>query len=108
MSIIETPFTKSPPVVQLMTLVAFNSAIFVGSALIQRAFHVDILPIVCSMTGANPIDAPRAPPAPSRTTGAAAAAPTPAGAASAPAGTANAAAPPPPAQNAFAAFAKNF
>ena len=44
-STIETPFNTSPPYVQLMVLVAFNTAIFVGSALIQKAFQVDILPI---------------------------------------------------------------
>jgi hypothetical protein len=57
-STVDTPFSASPPYVQLMILVAFNTAIFVGSALIQKAFQVDILPIVCSMTGANPVDAP--------------------------------------------------
>ena len=57
-STIDTPFSASPPYIQLMVLVAFNTAIFVGSALIQKAFQVDILPIVCSMTGANPIEAP--------------------------------------------------
>ena len=57
-----------------MVLVAFNTAIFIGSALIQKAFQVDILPIVrmpvfnngklktgvmvCSMTGANPVESP--------------------------------------------------
>jgi hypothetical protein len=51
-STMETPFSASPPHVQLMMLVAFNTAIFIGSALIQKAFQVDILPIVCSMTGA--------------------------------------------------------
>ena len=56
-STVDTPFSKSPPYIQLMILVAFNTAIFVGSALIQKAFQVDILPIVCSMTGANPLEA---------------------------------------------------
>jgi hypothetical protein len=50
-----------------MILIAFNTtkqplynatgclrlAIFIGSALIQKAFQIDILPIVCSMTGAT-------------------------------------------------------
>lgn len=58
-STVDTPFNTSPPYVQLMVLVAFNTAIFVGSALIQKAFQVDILPIVCSMTGASPVDAPQ-------------------------------------------------
>ena len=44
----DTPFSTSPPYVQLMLLITFNTAIFVGSALIQKAFQVDILPIVCS------------------------------------------------------------
>lgn len=77
MAIVETPFTASPPYVQLLTcrvtgdivpgvtrqqpvLVMFNTAIFIGSALIQRSFSVDILPIVCSMTGASPVEPPRA------------------------------------------------
>ena len=59
MAVVETPFNSSPPYVQLMVLVLFNTAIFIGSALIQRSFSVDILPIVCSMTGANPVEAPR-------------------------------------------------
>jgi hypothetical protein len=70
--------------VQLLVLVTFNTAIFLGSALIQKAFQVDILPIVCSMTGANPIEAPARP-----TT---ATSPPPAAAAPSP----------------FAAFTKNF
>ena len=57
-STIDTPFSASPAYVQLMVLVAFNTAIFVGSALIQKAFQVDILPIVCAMTGASPINVP--------------------------------------------------
>lgn len=68
MAVVETPFNASPPYVQLMVLVLFNTAIFIGSALIQRSFSVDVLPIVCSMTGANPVDAPRStvpPPSPS-------------------------------------------
>lgn len=51
-----TPFSKSPPYVQLIMLLFFNTAIFLGSALIQKAFSVDILPIVASMTGAGPMD----------------------------------------------------
>ena len=82
-STVDTPFSTSPPYVQLMVLVTFNTAIFVGSALIQKAFQVDILPIVCSMTGANPLEAPT-------TRGA---------------GAATAAAPPP---SPFPAFTRNF
>ena len=67
-SAIETPFTASSPYVQLLVLLVFNTAIFIGAALVQKAFQVDILPMVCdraalpperstgpSMTGANPI-----------------------------------------------------
>lgn len=62
MALIETPLTSSPPYVQLMVLILFNSAIFVGSALVQRAFHVDVLPIVCSMTGVAPVETAAAAP----------------------------------------------
>lgn len=78
---IETPFNTSPPYIQLLILIAFNTAIFLGSAMIQKAFQVDILPIVCSMTGAAPVDPPAARPA---------------------GGT------PPPSTNPFAAFTQNF
>jgi len=50
---VNTPFSNSPAYMQLIVLVFFNTAIFLGSALVQRAFGVDILPIVASMTGAN-------------------------------------------------------
>jgi hypothetical protein len=46
MSDYNTPFSTSPPYVQLMVLVLFNTAIFIGSALVQKALSVDILPIV--------------------------------------------------------------
>lgn len=51
-----TPFSTSPPYVQLMMLVFFNTAIFMGSALVQKAFSVDILPVVATMTGAGPLE----------------------------------------------------
>lgn len=88
-SAIETPFSTAPAYVQLMVLITFNTAIFIGSALIQKAFQVDILPIVCSMTGANPIEAP---------------------AAAKPAAAKPAATPPrpKPPSSPFAAFSKNF
>ena len=38
-STVDTPLSNSPPYIQLMVLVAFNTAIFVGSALIQKAFR---------------------------------------------------------------------
>jgi hypothetical protein len=41
-----TPFQKSPPYVQLLVLLTFNTALFVANALIEKAFHVDILPVV--------------------------------------------------------------
>ena len=85
-SAIETPFTASPPYIQLLVLVTFNTAIFLGSALIQKAFQVDILPMVCSMTGAGPLEPGR-----------------PAAAAAKPAAPASEAA-----ASTFAAFTRNF
>jgi hypothetical protein len=63
-SSIETPFNTSPAYIQLMVLITFNTAIFVGSALIQKAFQVDILPIVCSVRGAGLFRRTNAPPGP--------------------------------------------
>jgi hypothetical protein len=68
MSSIENPITSSPPIVQLATLVTFNTLLFVGTVLIQKTFHVDVLPYVCTMAGVNPVSG-----SPSNTAAAAAA-----------------------------------
>ena len=51
MSDYTTPFSTSPPYIQLMILILFNTAIFIGSALVQKALSVDILPIVICIVG---------------------------------------------------------
>lgn len=62
------PFGTSPPYIQLIVLLVFNTAIFLGSALVERAFSVDILPIVATMTGSGPIEpAPKQQGAPKNT-----------------------------------------
>ena len=94
-----TPFQKSPPWVQLLVLLTFNTALFVANAILEKLFHVDILPVVGMMTGAGPLD-PAASPRPASKPAAAAAAAKPS---PAPAPTAAA-----PASSAFAAFASNF
>lgn len=50
---VNTPFSASPPYIQLIVLLFFNTAIFLGAALVQKAFSVDILPMIGSMTGAK-------------------------------------------------------
>lgn len=50
---VNTPFSSSPPYMQLIVLLFFNTAIFLGAALVQKAFGVNILPMVGSMTGAK-------------------------------------------------------
>lgn len=55
MSSIDSPINSSPPILQLAIVLLMNTIVFVASALIQKTCRVDILPIVCTMTGANHI-----------------------------------------------------
>jgi hypothetical protein len=48
---LSTPFTTSPPYVQLLVVLVINTGIFIGSALVQKALGVDILPIVIWVPG---------------------------------------------------------
>lgn len=52
---ISTPFTHSPPWIQLLTLMCFNTALYVAAALLKSFMGMDLLPTLGAMTGAGPI-----------------------------------------------------
>lgn len=51
MADLASPVQRGPPWMQLMMLMAFNTALYVANAFLEKLFHVDILPIVGLMRG---------------------------------------------------------
>ena len=77
MTDIQTPFQKSSPMVQLLTLLTFNTMLFVANGLLQKYFMIDMLPTLGAMTGVAPIEGAPANHPPPRAAPAAAAGPPP-------------------------------
>ena len=51
---VSSPITEASPMTQLCLLMFFNSALFVGNELMLKYFQVDVLNVMCSITGAQP------------------------------------------------------
>jgi hypothetical protein len=61
MSSIDSPINNTPPMVQLAMAMLMNTVVFVATAFIHKTCEVDILPIVCTITGANQMRPPESP-----------------------------------------------
>jgi hypothetical protein len=102
MADVSGPMQRGPPWMQLLMLMAFNTALYVANGFLEKMFSVDILPIVGMMTGASPLDVP--PPRPPTS----ASPPTPRPSAPPKQGESTAAAAATPDVSPFSAFMKNF